>query len=1139
MSLRFYLGGSGSGKSTKLYQELIARSMEHERQNFLVVVPDQFTMQTQKDLVRLHERGGILNIDVLSFSRLGHRIFEEVGGNEKPVLDDTGKSLVLRKVAADLKDCLPVLGSRLDKQGYIHEVKSGISEFMQYGISVKDMNQLISYAEKRGSLCHKLKDLATLYEGFQKYIGDNFVTTEETLDQLCTALERSEIVKGSVVVFDGFTGFTPIQNRVIQKLMVLADEVIVTLTMDPTGQDETAEISEQDLFALSKKTMRSLIKLAQDAEVPRGEDVLCEGNYRHRESDSLAHLEKHMLRYPVKAYEGEGLDVSICENSNVSAEVRSLACKMKQFIHTGKYQYRDMAVVCGNLETYADLIGREFEVFDIPCFMDQTKGIVLNPFIEYLKSVFLVLKQDFSYSSVFQLLRCGMMDFEKEDIDVLENYIIKTGIRGYKKWSRPFSRPVVSEKEDGEALKKLNLLREELLSALAPMLDLGKTGLVNDFVQGVYDFLICSEAAKKLAAYEEQFKAEGNLVSAKEYGQIYRLVMELLDQVVGLLAEEEMSLEEFADILEAGFGEIQVGTIPQNVDRVVVGDIERTRLKEIKVLFFIGVNDGNIPKSGGKGGIISDIDREFLVGSGMELAPSPRQQMFIQRLYLYMNMTKPTEKLVLSFAKVDGEGKSMRPAYLVDTVKKLFPKLVIEHPEEDGLEKQIWTRQSGMGYLASAMREYAAGYDKHSKDFYALYKAYKKSEGQEILDKLTRAAFLQYEERSLGRELAKALYGQILRGSVSRLETFAACAYRHFLQYGLALKERAEFGFEAVDMGNVFHEVLHVFADKLEESGYTWFNFPKAFAQKAVSEAMEAVASSYGETILYSSARNAYAIGRMERILNRSVETIQYQLRKGTFTPESYELAFSSVSDLESVNIALSEEERMMLSGRIDRVDTYEDGQNVYVKVVDYKSGEKHFDLVALYHGLQLQLVVYMNAALELQKKKHPDKEVAPAALLYYHVTDPVVEAKKPLTEEELNDKIVEQLRQEGVVNGSMDVINQLDQELVGRSQVVPVELKTDGTLGSRSKTLEGDQLEMISTFVTQKVKQTGKKILDGEIAVNPYENGDRGACTYCAFKGVCGFDPTLRGYEKRNLGSMTGEEALTAIAKEVENYGI
>lgn len=524
----------------------------------------------------------------------------------------------------------------------------------------------------------------------------------------------------------------------------------------------------------------------------------------------------------------------------------------------------------------------------------------------------------------------------------------------------------------------------------------------------------------------------------------------------------------------------------------------------------------------------------------MELAPTPRQQMFIQKLYLYMNMTKPTKQLILSFSKVDGEGKSLRPAYLIDTVCKLFPTLKIEHPEKEELSKQIWNLQSGMSYLSSGLRDYVAGYETNRQPFFTLYKAYQKKEGQEILDKLTRAAFVQYREQSLGKDLAKLLYGHILRGSVSRLENFASCAYKHFLTYGLALKERVEFGFESVDMGNVFHEVLHMFADRLEESGYTWFNFPKTFSQKVVSEAMEAVASTYGDTILYSSARNAYAIGRMERILNRSVETIQYQLCKGTFTPESYELSFSSVSDLESVNIALSSEERMQLSGRIDRVDIYENDKQVYVKVVDYKSGEKHFDIVALYHGLQLQLVVYMNAAMELQKKKHPDKEVEPAALLYYHVEDPVIETQSALTPEELNDKIVESLRTTGVVNSSLDMIKQLDQDLTGKSQVVPVELKVDGTVSAyRSKTLQEDQLQMVSQYVSQKVKETGKRILEGEISINPYENGNKNACTYCAFQAVCGFDPSIQGFEKRDISGMTGEEALEAIAQEVENSGL
>ena len=255
MSLRFFFGPSGAGKSYQIYKEMIKRSMENPGQNFLIIVPDQFTMQTQKELVTLHERGGIMNIDVLSFGRLSHRIFEEVGGQEIPVLDDTGKSLVLQRVAASIKDKLPMLGAHLHKQGYIHEVKSAISEFMQYGIGTEDIPELISFAEKRGALYYKLKDLEVLYRSFIEYISGHFITKEEKLDVLRKAMHKSHVVKDSVVVFDGFTGFTPIQNRLIQELMKYAREVVVSVTIGGE-EDPYKPGGEQKLLHLSKKTVQ-------------------------------------------------------------------------------------------------------------------------------------------------------------------------------------------------------------------------------------------------------------------------------------------------------------------------------------------------------------------------------------------------------------------------------------------------------------------------------------------------------------------------------------------------------------------------------------------------------------------------------------------------------------------------------------------------------------------------------------------------------------------------------------------------------------------------------------------------------------------------------------------------------------------
>ena len=1143
MSLRFYFGPSGSGKSHRIYEEIMQRAAQEPGRNFLIIVPDQFTMQTQKDLVMRSDRGGILNIDVLSFGRLSHRILEEVGTKEMPVLDDTGKSLVLQKIAADLKEQLPAMGSLLHKQGYIHEVKSAISEFMQYGISTQDMDKLIASAEKRGALAMKLRDLKTLYRGFQDYIRDHFITTEETLDVLRRSLVKSKILPDSVVVFDGFTGFTPIQNRLIQELMRVCEETIVTVTIgeeeDPYQMD-----GEQKLFHLSKKTVADLVKLAAEAEVTRGEDVFVKGGpNRFTEAPALCYLEQNLFRYQYEPYTEKQCEIRMFEALSPREEVHQTALYIQKLIREEGLTYRDIAVVIGDLEGYASYVETEFGQLEIPCFLDRTRGIVLNPMIEYIKSALQLYIRDFSYDTVFHFLRSGMADISREEIDELENYVIRTGARGYRTYSRLFTRRTEemqqgSGQEDTEraeeTLERLNRIRQQFADTVE-ILHMAPRAKAGEYVDHLYDFLEQNQVQQKLLNYQQQFEQEGDLAKAREYAQIYRLVMDLLDQIYELLGEEEISLQEFADILEAGFGEITVGTIPQNVDRIVVGDMERTRLKQVKVLFFLGVNDGNIPKNASKGGIISDMDREFLIESGTEMAPSPRQQMYIQRLYLYLNMTKPSQRLYLSYAKVNSDGKGIRPSYLIDTVRKLFPQLAVEYPQNRSRLEQIEGRQEGARYLAEELREYADGTlrEEERQDFYLMYRAYEADpEGR---DRLTAAAFRRYKESGLSRIVARALYGRQLENSVSRLETYAACACRHFLQYGLSLQEREEFGFEVSDMGNVYHAVLENFAGKLAESGRTWWDFDENFATQAIKEAVEGYAATYGETVLYSSARNEYAITRMSRILTRTVLTLQQHLKQGSFQPDDYELSFRFAEDLDSIHVDLSEEEKMHLQGRIDRIDVSEDAEHVYVKVIDYKSGNKKFDLAALYYGLQLQLVVYMNAAMELESRKHPDKEIVPAALLYYHIDDPTIETPVELTQEQINEEILTKLRMNGVVNSDPAVVERLDRFLQDKSKVIPVEKKKDGSFSARSGILSREELHVVSAYVDTKIRQIGREILDGKIAANPYEKGNEEACTYCAYKKVCGFDGSIPGYEKRQLEDLDKQTLMQRMQETTE----
>ena len=796
-----------------------------------------------------------------------------------------------------------------------------------------------------------------------------------------------------------------------------------------------------------------------------------------------------------------------------AGEVRGACILIKKLVLEQNYSYRDIAVVTGELETYGDFFEREAATYDIPVFIDRTRGILLNPFLEYIRSALRIVLQNFSYESVFHYLRSGLADFTMEETDLLENYILATGIKGRKKWGELFTR---------NATEQINELRERLYGQMTPLLQ--KQERASDYVKALYEFIVAGRIQEKLLAFEEKFRADGEEERAKEYAQIYRLVMELLNQIEGLLREEAMTLQEFADILDSGFAEIEVGTIPGGVDRVIVGDMERTRLNQVKVLLFLGVNDGNIPRNANKGGIISDIDREFLKDSDIELAPTPRQQMFTQRLYLYMNMTKPSERLYLSYARISSDGKTLRPSYLIDTVKALFPCAYQGNLMEgkESVTERIMGKKDALPYVAEELRERAQGRagGMTDEEFFSLCRIYwEDSAFRGQMEKLLQAAYEHYEHKPLGAMIARMVYGTVLENSVSRLERYAACAYAHFLQYGLNLKEREVFQLENADLGNIYHEVLEVFSHCLKEHGYTWLDFPKEEGEQLLREALENCSMQYGETILYSSARYQYMIERMYRILKRTIWALKEQLKSGKFLPEAFEMSFSRVENLDAVNITLSEEEKMKLRGRIDRLDTCEDEDHIYVKVIDYKSGNKKFDLAAVYYGLQLQLIVYMNVAAEMMKKSHPDKEVVPAALLYYHVNDPMIKSEEELSPEQVNDQLLKELRMNGLVNDSEEVIGLLDGSFATKSPIIPVERKSDGSLSAPSSVVNRQDYEVISNYVNQKMHQFGTEILQGNIEVNPCEQGNTESCTYCTFREICAFDGKIPGFEKRKPG--------------------
>lgn len=1133
MSLQFVMGPSGSGKSHYLYEKITEESIKHPEKNFLVLVPEQFTMQTQRDLVMASPKKGILNVDVLSFGRLAHRVFEETGGSQRIVLDDVGKNFILRKISGDCESSLKILGSNLKKTGYISEVKSVISEFTQYDIQEEALEQMFSQAKEGSNLYYKLQDIRTIYRGFREYLQGKYITGEELLDVLCSVAGRSELLKNSVIALDGFTGFTPVQNKLLRELLQVCEKVFVTVTIDEK-QNPFVYKHPYQLFALSKKMVTSLVEIAKEKGVEIEDTVELYGKpvYRFREADALGFLEKHLFRYSKETYEKEQNEIQIFCASNPKEEVDFTAQTIRRYVREKGYRYREIAVIASDLNVYANQIENRFQTYGIPVFMDHKRSILLNSFVEYVRSLLAMAEQNFSYESVFRYLRTGLTEFQNDEIDIVENYVIALGIRGYRKWTEKWIRRTNGMEE--EELEQVNGIRERFLNGIEEVVSVLKrrSKTVEEVTRALHDFLLKENLQKKLKEYELQFQNAGELAMEKEYAQVYRIVMELFDKFVELLGDEKISLKEYCELLDAGLEEAKVGIIPPSFDQVMIGDIERTRVKDVKMMFLLGVNDTFIPGKGSAGGLISEHDREQLMQGGVTLAPGAKEKTFIQKFYLYLMLTKPMRRVYLTYSKASADGKTLRPAYLIPDLKKLYPKLRIQEVPGELREREM-TEAGGIAYLTQGLQKKHEGLGSEWQELYAWYKRNPKWRQQ--IEDIVEAAFYQKPDDMLTRQTAEKLYGTILENSVTRLERFSACAYAHFLTYGLGLREREEYRFQAVDLGNIFHRAMERFSKSMEASGYTWITMPKEKLEELIEKSVEESIVDYGNTILYSSARNEYIITRLKRMMRRTVWALTKQLEKGDFIPQGYEISFGNIQGLSTSDISLGEYGSMRLRGKIDRIDLCEDEENVYVKVIDYKTGVKAFDLGELYYGLQMQLVIYLNAALELEERKHRGKQVIPAGIFFYQIKDPIVDKEKD--EEQLEKQILKELRLDGIVNAEDEVVRHLDREISGNSLVIPVGRNKDNSLSKASKVLSPDDFRVLSGYAKSQMKKIGTKILKGDVSISPYELGNRTGCDYCPYRGICGFEETISGYEYRRLPKQKKEELLEKMRAEVNAW--
>ena len=1132
MSLQFVLGGPGSGKSWYLEQYIIEESMAHPDREYLLVVPEQNTLQVQQEILKRHPRKTIWNIDVLSFRRLAYRVFEETGADDLEVLTDEGKNFIIRKILSDHADELKVLGQHASRIGYITEIKSVLSELTQYEADEEALEKICGGADISPAFRDKLSDIIKIKSWYDAYMSGRLVPKEALLSRMAALIGDSALFDGAEVFFDGFTGFTPDQSRILSLILPRCRKVTVSVTFAP-DLDPARPLPFHHMYAMSRDFIAGLTRLAGEQRAEILPHVVLKENEVIRKPEDLALMGRHLFRKRTPVYEKAPEHIRLYGLKDPAAEAAFIRDRILELTREG-LRYGQIAVLSGDPKGYAAYLEDAFAQAGIPYFLDVKKDILSHPFADLIGSLLHLQEAGFSYEAVFRFLKSPYSPLPFETVCELENYVLEQGIRGGAAWGRKWVRLPKGAKEGGEEaqafLDRINEARETFMTDISSVREVwkrrGKT--VRDISEAVLSYLEKREIREILQKQAEDFSEHGDALLADEYGRIYDAVTDLLERFTDLLGDQVLSVNEYIDLWNAGLGESKIGLIPPGQDQVLIGDLERSRPGELSVLFLAGVNEGVTPGNAAPSGLISDHEKEFLKERSVALSPTEREKTGIRKLYLYLALTKPADSVYLTYSRVSSEGNGLRPSGFLKDLIRLFPGLSAADPAAEGASgdagmNRRWYDESGaLAYLA-------AGFDdleKSLKDpvWCTLYD-YLNEKRPEDVRRMVSAWGIRNPGERLSRETAAALYGRKMYSSVSRLQRFSQCPFMFFMQYGLKLKEREEFEYTAIDEGNLIHKALELLSVRIRQDGASWKDLSDEEIRQRAADAMAQAADGYGGGILNETGREAYMRRRLEKTVEVLAGIFARQLARGSFVPQLFEWHFSG-EDVPEFQIQIDENTFLYLFGQLDRMDVAKSGGKAYVRLIDYKTGGKDYSLSEVYAGLDLQLTTYLKAASSLLKKQ--GTEASPAAIEYCYSEIPSVDDEKVRKEGGSYERALERaMRPSGWYNSgdeALDCFSPDDEEL---SLMTKVKRNQDGTPSKNSPVLTDDEWEILEEFSLAKAKEIGSRIASGDISIEPAGSSDRGPCGFCPYEGICRFSTHVPGFERKTVPKMDAEEAI------------
>ena len=1138
MGIRFVFGRAGSGKSYYCLNQINKKLTNDKNNKLIMLVPDQYTFQTEKKLLEYIGEKALLRAEVLSFKRMATRVFDKCGGRAINVIEDSGKNMLIYKLLKDKGEELQYFNRISKQQGFVGIVSKSITEFKKYNISEEILKEKELEIENK-DLKEKISDLASIYETFNESLHKGYIDSEDILSILAKKLKECDLYDDAEIWVDEFTTFTPQQLEVLKVLAKQCKNVNITLCSD--GEIQFTE-GETDIFDVIKNTENRILKMMQENNISYKEPVnLNKKNiYRFKDSKELGHIEKYFFNYPFKIYKDDCKDIRLYKANNNYSEIEWVAQDILKLVRDKGYRYKDIAVVCREIDSYDKITSVIFNEYNIPYFLDKKREILSNPLVVLIISALEILVTNWSYESVFKYVKSGLITLETNFIDKLENYILANGIKGYK-WTRDLltSQDQELTQEEIEIFEYMEEIRRPIINLYNKIKG---DVTVRKYCTALYEFLLEINAFETMDKWLDDFNNKGMQDKIKEYTQVPAIVMDMLDQAVEVLGDEVVDLKTFSKILISGFEEKEIGVIPMALDQVNIGDIARIKGRDVKALYIVGANDGVLPSANKDEGILSDEDRIELKSMGIELASDTRSRVFEEQFMVYTALTIPSNYLMITYPIADFEGKSLRPSIIIPRLKKILPRLkeeseIFNNNLFNDKYHNVTAPVPTFNELIEALRR---EYEKEEIEPYWV-EAFKWFEENEEFKDRTKIIFngLNYTNlvEKIPREKIKRLYSNDngrLMFSVSRIEKYAQCPFSYYVQYGLKAKDRKVYEFTAPDLGSFMHDILDQFTNKIRKENILWGDLTKDKCAEIVNELVNSKLKNETNSILNKNKKYQYFSERFKKTITKSVTVISEQMRKGEFDIFKSEFDFGDFKDSDPIKLELPSKETVYLKGRVDRIDKVDLNGETYIRIVDYKSGSKSFDLNELYYGLQIQLLVYLDAILK-NSEQILKTQCMPGGILYFKIDNPIIKSKKALTEEEIQVEVLKKLKMDGLLLKNVELVKSMDRDMETYSLIIPAAFKKDGDFTSTSSVVTESQFELLRKYVNDKMIEICEEMLSGEVKIEPCKSSKVTYCDYCDYSSICQFDTSIKDNKYKIILKKKKDDLWNAMSNKVK----